>query len=47
MSHSSNRKEELIVLNKNVVKLLGSSMWDLATCAERWVTSPMQCWHPL
>ena len=33
MSHSSNHKEELIMLNKNVVKLLGSSMWDLATCA--------------
>ena len=33
MSHNSNHKEELIMLNENVVKLLGSSMWDLATCA--------------
>ena len=33
MSHSSNHKEELIMLNEKVVKLLGSSMWDLATCA--------------
>ena len=33
MSHSSNHKEELIMLNENVVKLLGSSMWDLATCS--------------
>ena len=27
-------KEELIMLNENVVKLLKSGMWDLATCAD-------------
>ena len=29
----SEYKEELIMLNENVVKLLKSGMWDLATCA--------------
>ena len=29
----SGYKEELIMLNENVVKLLKSGMWDLATCA--------------
>ncbi len=28
----SEYKEELIMLNENVVKLLKSGMWDLATC---------------
>ncbi len=27
-------KEEFIMLNENVVKLLKSGMWDLATCAD-------------
>ena len=30
----SEYKEELIMLNENVVKLLKSGMWDLATCAD-------------
>lgn len=29
----SQSKEELIMLNENVIKLLKGSMWDLATCA--------------
>ena len=33
MSCGSIYKEEIIMLNENVIKLLGSSMWDLATCA--------------
>ena len=30
----SEYKEELIMLNENVVKLLKSGMWNLATCAD-------------
>ena len=31
--HGSKNKEEAVMLNENVVKLLKSGMWDLATCA--------------
>ena len=32
--HGPKYKEEFIMLNENIVKLLKSGMWDLATCAD-------------
>lgn len=33
LNDSNIEKEQIIMLNENVVKLLKESMWDLATCA--------------